>query len=114
MTLQPIRERFNQKGCIYTQVRRQGLFAIFSLQYAENGPVIGYDLVRLKIREKRAKNADVWVNTGLLRESLPTSGEWGESAWSFTTLEKAESALSNKDVFKDSICPPQGCLCSIP
>ena len=100
--------RLCQKGCIYTLVKRQGHYAIYSLQYTPKGRIIGYDLITVKARPKRAKIAGVLKDTGILMEAFPASEEWGRSAWSFTTLEKAEGALINKGVPEDSFCPSEG------
>jgi len=83
-------DTFVRHGVIYRQVRRAGLLALLELKYEANGPVVGWDVVLLVRRPKRAKIGGVIRDTAEIVEMMPPSEAWGRSAWSFDRLETAE------------------------
>lgn len=86
--------KFKKKGVYYSQIKREGDFAILSLRYAEKGRIVGYDVVtisRYSPEKFNAKFAQLSGEQGDFVECFPSSEQYGSKAWSFNTLISAEN-----------------------
>lgn len=87
---------FKKKGVHYSQLKREGDIAILSLRYTEKGPVIGFDVI--KVREYTPfrdlpENGHTVLEKIETVECLQSSEQYGSKAWSFNTLSSAEAKL---------------------
>ncbi|MDD5674862.1 MAG: hypothetical protein PHC61_11900 [Chitinivibrionales bacterium] len=93
--IKPLPETFGKPGVVYGRVKRSASHAIYAIQYDEAGPVVGYDVVVARVEPEIAFIADgehrERILTGKLKEYYPESESWGRRAWSYTTLDAAES-----------------------
>jgi len=97
MIIKPLVKKFNSRGSIYEQVRREGDLAIYSLRYTSSSPIIGFDVVRVCQTTLEVYNGifrdplrRIQGNPDDVVESYPSSSQWGYKAWSYTTLPYAE------------------------
>ena len=83
----PLPERFTRCGFVWNQIKRERDFAIYS-QTLEGTGSTRYCAFKIEIHQ-------AWVSPAgrsyPARESVPSDTKWGEQAWTFFSLEKAEA-----------------------
>jgi hypothetical protein len=90
--LEPLPTRFDCRGFHYSQIARNGMFAIYS--QAWNGiknPNIAYEVVRIEACPEQ-------IMFGKLvpaHEAFPSPEQWGSQAWTFTSEEKARAKFQD-------------------
>ena len=80
-------------GVYYSQIKRVGDIAILSLRYFKKGPVVGFDVIRIRMYppfRDLPENGHTVPEKIEAIECLPSSEKWGHNSWSFVSLEKAE------------------------
>ena len=98
MVIKKLAKQFRSHGVHYQQIERQGDVALFSLRYGDNTPVIGYDVAKVQSTPLERYNGlirdlsrKIQGNPDDVVESYPSSRQWGQCAWSYTTLPAARS-----------------------
>jgi len=94
MEFRQLPHEFKRHGVIYRLIRRAGPWVILSLQYRPSGPIVGYDLAKVRVTAFPPKKGIPAGNEGRM-ECLPDSGAWGQTGWSFDRLETAEKRLAD-------------------
>ena len=85
-TIRALPLRLARRGCWYEQVQRGALAAIYSLRYDQRGPIIGYDVMKLRVRPaSRFGDREITAH-----EVWPSDEDHGRTAWSVTTLAQAQ------------------------
>jgi hypothetical protein len=75
------------KKCIRTLIKRNENIAVYSLRYTENPDlIVGYDIFKIQISPQEI----VFGKNYEERETYPSNGQYGTSAWSYTTLEAVD------------------------
>jgi hypothetical protein len=82
-------ERFTSDGFELAQVFREGDLAIYT--QSKFGRVIAYEAVRIRHRPARKLPNGVIIPP---QEAYPHPSDWGFSAWSCATLERAHQKLA--------------------
>jgi hypothetical protein len=85
--MQPIPLEFQEGRFVFTQVRREGMWAIYR-QTHRDGPMTRYEVVRLHVQR-----AHTWPNgqTTPEKEAFPAASAWGQQGWTCFTLPEAEA-----------------------
>jgi|GEM_PF-2739509 hypothetical protein len=79
-------KKLKRKGVFYEQVKRTDGAALYSLRYAEGGPIIGFDVFKVH----RQGESHFKGNTYPSYERFPRDSDYGSSAFSFNSLKAAE------------------------
>lgn len=88
--MRQLEKKFKKNGCLFTQVKREGQKAIFSLAYPDHPErVIGYETVTIK----QIPETEMFGKLVEAHEALPGKEEFGRLGWSFSDLEAAEAKL---------------------
>ena len=75
-------------GFTYALLRRVGDIAIYS--QSKNGLPDAYEVIRIQKHEAHSAFGKDFP----AGESYPSSSQWGDEAWTYTTLAEAERKLS--------------------
>jgi hypothetical protein len=86
---EPIATAFNRDGFQYRQIAREGDMAIYEQRWPGSDNVC-YEVVR--IRRRKAGTYPNGVSYPP-REVYPSSAQWGDDAWTVTTLDAAYKKL---------------------
>lgn len=71
---------------VYKQVKRNKNKAIYSQHYQENGPIVAYEVFKIKQR----KATVIYGKEYPAQEVFPADNNFGYTAWSCRTLQRAE------------------------
>ena len=83
--MKPLLSHLHRNGVFYSLEQRTGNVALFSLRYAQRGPIIGFDCFRVRLAEGRVFDG----KTIPPYEQFPRNSAYGSSARSYTTKEAA-------------------------
>jgi hypothetical protein len=88
--MEPLVKSFEEGRYCYRQIERQGKLAIFEQQHKDNPRVIRYEVVCIRIQR-----AHTWPDGTFTpeKEAYPPSSAWGQSGWTFYTLDAARAHL---------------------
>lgn len=81
---------FKQKGFNFTQIKRDGDFAIFK-KIPVNGTHVSYEVVIVS-RHNGYELGGQYIEPA---ETYPSSSQWGVKGWTCTSLKEAETKFIN-------------------
>ena len=88
--MQPIATDFSEGNYQYTQLARQGMWAIYRQQHRQ-APVMRYEVIKIRVVPET-----VWPNgtTTPEREVYPGASTWGRAGWTCYSLAEAQALLA--------------------
>ena len=81
--MEPLPKISKKWGCEWEVLKREGDYAIIK----QTGAGINYNVVKIL----KAPEANLGGNIIPAKEKIPTDSQWGTYAWTFMSLEAAES-----------------------
>lgn len=84
--MKPLPLHLHRHGCFYQQVQRTAIVALYALRYEDGGPLIGFDVFRVRRMGERVFKG----KTIPPYEQWPPDSAWGHSAWSYDSLVIAD------------------------
>jgi hypothetical protein len=86
--MRKLAKNFKQKGFNFSQVKRDGDFAIFE-KVPVNGTHTSYEVIIIS-RHNGYELGGQYIEPA---ETYPSSSQWGTKGWTHTTLKSAEAKL---------------------
>ena len=84
--MKTLKQKISRSGSFYDLINRIGDIAMYSMSYTPLGETIGFDVFVVRKDKERVLNGKI-LSGG---ERFAKNNEYGVSAFSFSTLERAE------------------------
>lgn len=90
--MEPLVQEFTKGNYRYSQIHREGRYAIFTQTHLERPSVVRYELIRI-----RDYPAHTWPTgkTTPAHEAYPPESQWGTAGWTCFTLAEAQGLLAD-------------------
>lgn len=86
--MQHVKTVFRSRGFTYTQLKREGLAALY--EQCSPGGTPAYEVVHLLVSPAQ----DILGKPYPEREVYPNDEQWGKRGWTYSRLDKAEAAFA--------------------
>jgi hypothetical protein len=83
--MKPLPEHLCRNGCYYDLVQRMADVAVYSLRYENGGPILGFDVFRVRRMGERVFKGKIIPPY----EQWPPGEAYGRYAWSYDTEKTA-------------------------
>jgi hypothetical protein len=95
--IKPLPETKNKNGCHYKLVKRTEKTAMYSQQYIIDreiqDKIVGYEIFKIKITPAKEFKGVLFPE----REQFPRDEDFGQTAWTYSTLETTEKKFEELD-----------------
>lgn len=88
--MQLLPEVLKKNGMTLKQIKRNDKKALYSVTMGDEGPIVGYEVWNIVVRPAEEAFGKSYPD----RESPPSNEDFGSTAWSFSSRERAEQLFN--------------------